>query len=204
MKIYGKTAPGAPVIAIDPEKGTTLDVLVVKIIAEATDPDGKPGDLTYTYQWFKDGVATDYKDAKLLTGVAKKGEKWKVVVTPKSGGFDGTKGEALITIADAAPTAATLAIDPTAVDLASTVTCTLPSPATDADGDALTYKYVWIVDGYENATPTGATVSLMDLHLDAKGGKVKIGSALQCKAVANDGEKRRSRGDQRRYFGQKL
>ena len=45
--------------------------------------DRKPSEITYKYAWFKDGQPTAYTDPVLPAGVAKKGETWKVVVTPQ-------------------------------------------------------------------------------------------------------------------------
>jgi hypothetical protein len=186
VTIYGKTAPGAPVVAILPDPATTLDALTAQIIHDSKDPDGKPGDLTYTYTWFRNGQPTPQTAVTVPPGVAKKMELWKVVVLPHSGGLDGVAGEALLTVADAAPSTPTVAIVPDVVDLASTVSCTLAAAATDVDGDALSYAYFWIVDGYLNPAPTTAIVALGELHANASGGPVKIGSTLVCRAIASD------------------
>lgn len=186
VTIYGKTAPGAPTVGILPDPATTLDPLFAKIIHDSKDPDGIPGDLTYDYVWLRNGEATPYVGATVPAGAAHKMELWKVVVTPHSGGIDGVVGEALLAISDAAPSTPTVAVVPETVDLASVVSCTLAAAATDADGDALTYGYFWIVDGYVNPLPTGQTVAVAELHRDANGGLVKAGSQLKCRAVASD------------------
>ena len=185
LEVSVNTAPGAPTIAIAPAKPTTLDALVATVTADAADPDRKPGELTYTWLWLKDGAATTYTAATLAAGIAKKGEKWTAQATASDPYKAGTPGEASVTIGNAAPTAAELALAPTEVALNSDVTCVLAKAATDADGDALTYAYQWWLSGAK-ASATGASVAVATLK-SAQGAAPKAGDPLGCSAVASDG-----------------
>ena len=180
VSLLVNTAPGAPGVAIKPEKPTTLDELVASVVKDADDPDRKPADLKYTFSWLKDGQPTTFTGDKLPAGTAKKGEKWTAQVVAADPIAKGAAGAADVVIQDAAPGAADLGIAPTAVDLSTAVTCTLAKAATDADADTLTYAYEWRINGAAVAGETSAT-------MDLKKQKVKVGDEVACAATANDG-----------------
>ena len=48
-------APGAPLVAVEPQVPTTSDVLDAYVVTDAVDPEGEP--VTYRVQWRIDGVA---------------------------------------------------------------------------------------------------------------------------------------------------
>ena len=52
VKVFVNTAPGAPTIAIEPVKPTSIDDLQAKIVTPAVDPDRAASELTYSYKWF--------------------------------------------------------------------------------------------------------------------------------------------------------
>ncbi len=58
---------------------------------------------------------------------------------------------------NAAPSGAAIAIEPAAPTDADDLTCTIVTEATDPNGDALTYRYAWAVNGAD-AGISGATV----------------------------------------------
>jgi hypothetical protein len=182
------TAPGAPVVAIQPDKPTTQDALVAKILTDATDPDRSAAELKYAYAWLKDGAATEFKEATLPAGTHKKGETWKVEVTAiDKGNAPGPPASAQVVIANSAPLPPALAITPTSVDLLSDVTCVLVAPAKDPDGDGIGYTYTWLVNGYANTQAPGTAVNVKNLVADKDNGPVKAGHLLACAAVAQEG-----------------
>jgi len=185
IEVKVNTAPGAPTIVISPSKPTTADALVASVAGESSDPDRKSSEISYTWVWLKDGQATAFVDPTLPAKTAKKGEVWTARATPADPYAKGKPGEASVAIANAAPGAAALALDPTAVDLNSDVTCALAQAATDADGDALSYSFGWTVNG-ETIAATGATIKVAAIK-NAKGGAPKVGDQLACSAIASDG-----------------
>jgi len=187
MELLVNTAPGAPVVAIQPPSPKTTDVLTASIAVDAVDPDRAPGELTYAWHWFKNGVATSNQTTTVAAGTAKKGETWSVHAQAADPYAKSPDGVAEVTIANTAPTAPAVAVAPTAVDLASLATCSVTTPATDADGDSLTYSYVWLVNGAIAPGVTGATVALATLDPTGNGAVLKKGDSLACRAAASDG-----------------
>ncbi len=186
VTVLVNSAPDAPVVDITPATPTTADALTAGIVAPATDVDRKPSEITYKYAWFKDGQPTAYTDPVLPAGVAKKGETWKVVVTPQDPYGAGKSASAQVVILDAAPGAAVLALDPTAVALNAVVTCAVQTPAPDADGDTLTYTYAWQLNGVALAGAASATIDLVQT-VAPDGSLPKVGDQLACSAFASDG-----------------
>ncbi len=181
------TAPGAPVVAIEPAQPTTLDPLQAKVVTDAVDPDRKASELTYSYAWSRDGEPTAQATATVPAGVAKRGETWKVMVTAADPYVTGGIGEASVTVDDAAPSTPTVALDDETLDLSSEVSCMVTTAAVDPDGDAITYQYQWFVDGVQDEAATTAQVLVASLK--SAGAAIKQGAKVQCKVVAEDGTK---------------
>lgn len=138
-------APGAPVVELSPAVPTTVDDLRVVVLADAADPDGDA--VTYRYVWFRNGaLVEDQVGDTVPADVTAKGDTWRVVVVATDGSFDGTPAEAEATVINSAP-AATVAVTP-----ASPLTddaLVADAYAEDADGDTVTFTYVWSVDGVD-------------------------------------------------------
>jgi hypothetical protein len=100
--------PSAPEITISPPKPTTESTLTVKIVNGSVDPDNDQ--VEYTYKWYKTDVEQDKYSGQTVVVPAdtKKGDKWKVEVTPFDvvGGIQrsaGTTTYATIEIGNALP-----------------------------------------------------------------------------------------------------
>ncbi|MGC9317329.1 MAG: PKD domain-containing protein [Armatimonadota bacterium] len=156
--------PPAPEVSISPDAPTTSDDLTVT--AECTDPDGD--DVTYSYQWFRDGThQPDYDDETTVPAAAtKKGDTWKCVVTPSDGTAEGPTGEAQVTIANSPPTRPAVELAPRNPRTIRDVTVTADD-STDPDDDQVTYSYRWFRDGehqpdYDDETTVPAAATTRD------------------------------------------
>jgi C1A family cysteine protease len=84
--------PTAPAVNITPDMPLATDDLVCTVITQSTDADGDV--ITYTYQWYKDGVlqqttTTAALSDMLSSALTERGETWECVVTPSDGTVDG-------------------------------------------------------------------------------------------------------------------
>ncbi len=185
--VYINTAPGAPVVSIAPTAPTALDTLTATVVTPAVDVDRKPSDLKYSFAWRRNDQATTQAAATVPPGVAKRGEVWQVIVAATDSYVFGPIATASVTVDDAAPSTPTVALTAAVVDLHDEVTCLLAVPATDADGDALTYQYQWWLDGA--AVDAGTTPHIVIANLQTGGVAIQAGATLQCTIVASDGSK---------------
>ncbi len=175
----GNSPPTAPVVDVTPDSAVTTDDLVCTITTPSTDPDA--GDtVTYTYEWYKDGVLqagliTDTVDSSNTA----KGEVWRCVVTPNDGTADGSTDEDQVTIGNSPPTAPVVDVTPDSPVTTDDLVCTITTPSTDPDaGDTITYTYEWYKDGVIQA---GLTTDTVDSSNTAKG------EAWRCVVTPNDG-----------------
>lgn len=145
------TPPSSPTVVISPEPATTTDNLVASA-ADSVDADGE--NISYTYEWFQNGVATSYTSASVPQTATAYGEEWKIRVTPSDGYTNGNYTEASILIANSVPTISDVAISPANPLLSDIVTCT--ATANDAD-QTITPTYTWTING---TTYSGATIDL--------------------------------------------
>jgi hypothetical protein len=167
-------APTAPVVSITPAAPQTGDGLLANIDTASTDPDGDP--LTYTYAWFRSGVASEETSATLSAVETAKGQTWTVVVTPTDGSASGSPGSASVTIINTAPELSSATISPSTPSVADTLTCTAGT-ATDADGDTVTLSYAWTVSGVD----TGVSSPTLT-------GGFSVDEPITCTVTPNDGE----------------
>lgn len=133
--------------------GTALAAGTLTATATSDDSDGNPVKLTYV--WRVNGVVrrtqaatASLNDAFALTE-ARRADVVTVTATPNDGSSDGAAATASSTLANTLPVA-TVSI--------STVTVGAPTvaeaAATDADGDAVTFTYVWKINGITVSTQT--------------------------------------------------
>ena len=177
--------PGAPGIEILPATPTTTDDLVCNIVTPASDPNRSSKELTYSYAWFKNDVATKETGKVLPNALTSKGEKWTVKVKAKDPKVEGPETQASVTIGNALPVAPALAISPTAVDLLSDVSCATIQPAIDPDGDKLSYEWSWTINQYTNPGATTQTINIKELLAGPKLA-VKAGDQLKCAVIVKD------------------
>jgi Tol biopolymer transport system component len=95
------SAPTAPVATVTPETPDGSTDLVCSITTQSTDADGDT--ITYTYQWYKDGVVQSGLTTDTV-GAAEtaKGQVWKCVVTPSDGTASGSPAEDEATVTGSA------------------------------------------------------------------------------------------------------
>jgi hypothetical protein len=174
------TPPTRPLVRLTPERPTTGGPLTVEIAAESTDIDGDP--VRHAFAWTRNGapLGKDSSRRTIPPQELKKHERVLVTVTPSDGTDSGEAGTAEVEVQNALPTAPAVALEPATPTNQEPLRAVIQKPATDSDGDALTYRYAWFKGGARQAYPDGqATVPAADL---------RKGDRWEVRVVAWDGE----------------
>jgi len=158
----------------------------VQANANGTDADGDL--LSYHYAWTVDGVAVG-TDERTLNGdlYFDRGQTIMVTVTPMDGHGTGTSFEAgPVMVRNAAPSGLSIAVDPEFPDEGDQdLVCRVGTPATDADGDDVTYLVEWFRDGerFEDTTDTDMTGDTVT------GSATSAGDEWSCEMTPSDGDR---------------
>jgi hypothetical protein len=192
------TPPSVPTVEILPEQTAfspvTTDTLQAKIVQESIDANGD--EITYKYEWFKDGEPTgitgffkiveDEDKNNPFSAVSPdktvKGEKWRMKVTPNDGFEDGSPGAAEITIQNSPPTKPEVVLTPEKPFPLDTLTAVITTLSSDVDKEQITYIYEWFKDGIRTKTERTQKTELSFPPPFAKG------EVWQVKVTPNDGE----------------
>lgn len=179
-------ANGAPVVdavTISPAQPRTNDRLTVNVTAH--DPDGDAS--TYSYQWLRNGAdlpgATGASLDLSVAGNGDRGDAIAVRVTASDGSLTSAPvTSAAVAIADTAPLA-TVALNTTTPTSRAVLVASVT--AGDVDGDALTFTYVWKVNGDVRQTDvSSATTDSFDLGAPGNGNK---GDVVTVEVTPSDG-----------------
>ena len=176
------TAPTVTTVTLSSSTVYTNDTLTAAV--SATDLDGDT--LSYSYDWYVDGVPRGSATSATLSGATyfDKGQSIYVVITPNDGSVDGTTGtSSTVTVSNTAPTEPGVEVTPADAVEGDDLTCAVTTASTDADGDALTYAFAWDVAG---VAYTSATDSATDSVVD--GADVGGSEEWACAVVATDPE----------------
>ena len=150
--------------AIAPTSPDTDDVLTATGVAQ--DPDGDQ--LTYSYQWTKNGAdiagATGATLDLAVSGFGDRGDEIAVRVTASDGSLNSDPlTSASVTVVNSAPSAS---VTLTPIKPPHKAVLTADVVVSDADLDTVTLTYVWRVDGEIRRTvTTTATSDQFDLSL---------------------------------------
>lgn len=140
--VIQNTAPVLASAELSTLAPTASDTLTVNLGA-ASDADGDT--VSYSYQWYVNGAVVS-TSSTLTPSRFDAGDTIIVAVRP----YDGTDYGAAVTSSTAtalntAPVIRSVSLSPVTVYTDDTITASVS--ASDADGDTLTYRYTWYVDG---------------------------------------------------------
>jgi len=178
------SAPPLASVALTPAAPTTNTV--VSAIATASDADGDQ--LRYSFTWrVNDAVrrtsAGSNPTDSLDLGLAGNGSRGDVIVVElvvSDGTADSNVAIATTTVADSAPTV-TVLLNTTTPTTKSRLVAT--AVGSDADGDPVTFTYVWQINKkVKQTTTTTATTNAFDLA-----GRVNNGDVVTVTVTATDG-----------------
>ncbi len=183
--------PGAPEVALTPERPTVSEPLRAMITRPAPDSDRDP--ITYRYRWLRDGFAVEVPDAspgsrrepfwtsasEVPAKMLRKGQRWMVEVQASDGEVHGPVARAEAVVRNTPPPAPEISFSPSKPRHVDALRVTIIQ-APDVDGDAVTYRYAW--------KRNGAKVGLPPEVSELSRGTVKKGERWQVEVVAGDGE----------------
>lgn len=172
----GNGAPSVTSVTITPATAYTNDTLTA-VPSGYSDPDGDAEG--YHYQWYIGSAAISGATDSTLPGTYfLRGDSVTVTVWPWDGYDEGssvTSGARVIS--NTAPTTPVIAVSPERPEPGEDLECQILTPATDADGDSVSYTYSWTKDG----SATGITTSTVG------GSYTSDGETWQCTVTATDG-----------------
>jgi hypothetical protein len=177
------TAPTTGSVNVAPAPPSTNDV--VRAMRDGfADIDGDQ--LSYRYQWFRNGTAIAGATARTLDlGAAGNGDQGDLIevevrADDARGGLSPVvRAGASITSTNAAPVAGTASLSPSTVRSDDTLTAT-PSGFVERDGQPITYQYRWFRNGTVLA---GATSSTLDLSQPGNGDR---GDTIRVEVTGRD------------------
>lgn len=173
-----RPGPSTPTLHVDPPNPVTTDALRVVLDTPSVDRYGR--DVTYEYEWTKQGApavvgTTETIDASATT----RGDVFTVRVTPVADGrYRGHPVAATVTVGNAPPVVSYAGLSRYDVFRDDTLEV-FAGPTTDADGDLVTRRIAWRVDGTPLAV-SSSQLALSTLTLAA-------GSRVEVIVTPNDG-----------------
>ncbi len=146
----------------------------VRAVVRASDPDGGPVKLRYT--WHIDGAVAGSDAPELVLDRGRKGSEVEVTVVASDGSVDSAPMRASTSIGNRRPQLSAVTLEPREGLRVGTVVKAVPE-AQDPDEDALAYEVTWRVNG--------KPVSETGLEFDTKG--LRRGDQIQAEVRASDG-----------------
>jgi hypothetical protein len=175
---FGPNPPSYRDLSLTPATPRAQDRLVAKW--RAVWLDAAPGQAIPEpkIEWLKNGRPAREFDGKreLPPGTVRRGERWRFVLTPTVGLRVAESPE--IRVLDTPPGEAVVALDPVQPTRSTPVRAVVTKPPPDPDGDAISYRIEWLVDGLE----TGVRGERLGGEL------LRKGALVTARVVASDGE----------------
>jgi hypothetical protein len=163
-----------------PEAPATGQALSCRAAAPPVDADGEL--LELRYRWFRDGepLALGEGRPEIPAGVVRRKEAWRCEAWVSDGAVEGPRAYAEVKVRNSAPGAPQIAIEPEAPRRGDALVCRIAEDAQDADGDRVSYRYAWTVDGAP--APSGPDPARVAPD------RLRKGQRWSCLVTATDGE----------------
>ena len=116
------------------------------LTATATTGDSDGDAVTVSYKWSVNGTPSPIGGQTIPAGNTAPGQRWTVTATPNDGTDDGPAATATVRIENSAPQVGAVRIEPAQATSGDELRA-VPSDVTDADGDQVTVRYRWQIDG---------------------------------------------------------
>jgi hypothetical protein len=136
----------------------------VRALVEVVDPDGDP--VKVTYEWELRGEPVGGGTPKLVLHGAARGDRVDVTVLASDGRDESEPATASAYLGNSPPEIARLQIGPS-LEISAGTTVAVEPEASDPDGDELSFRYVWRVDGEVVDGVAGAELDTSELERGA-------------------------------------
>ncbi|MDR0966379.1 MAG: hypothetical protein LBM75_07765, partial [Myxococcales bacterium] len=145
--VVRNTPPGKPTLAFEPSHPTRQSGVRAVIATPAVDPDSDP--ITYTYRWFIDGhLDAKLKGESIGPNVLKRGTHVSVEVVASDGTDRSDPVRLETSVGNSAPGVPTAHLTNRSPKCGEELAFVIDRSATDADGDALTYRASVAIAGH--------------------------------------------------------
>ncbi len=134
------TPPPAPVVAIWPATPKTHDDLQLGVLTQPFDADHDL--VTLRHAWFVDGVPANFPTT-VPKEQTKKGQVWKLVVTPFDGEIEGVPATVETRIVNTPPTLPEVVLPRYSFATDEEVVPRISTASKDDDGDVVRLRYLW-------------------------------------------------------------
>ena len=150
------TAPGAPVLALDPARPNRSGDVHVVVKKAAPDPDGDA--LTYGWTWLLDGLETGVTSDTFPANLLRRGSLLTARAEASDGELPGPAAIAQSRVGDTPPGAPRVSLDPEQPGRVETVRVRVEAPAVDPDGDPIVYHHRWTVEDKARNVPAASAL----------------------------------------------
>ena len=177
----GNSAPSISTVTLSSSSPKTNDTLSAAITSSDTDGDT----VSYSYVWLVNGSAAGTSSTLNGATAFSKGQSVYVRVTPSDGTTTGTSvSSSTVTVANSTPGAPGVTIDPESPEEGvDDLWCEVTTPASDDDGDTLTYTTTWTKNGASFTGTTTTTYTNDTVPYTA----TTDGDVFACRMTASDG-----------------
>lgn len=135
-------SPPTVELTLDVDQVTTRD----DVTAQATTADDDEDFVDVRYVWHRDGTPTSLDQLTLPASETRRGEVWELQATPTDGDDLGLRQSVTVEVVNTPPSLASVAIQPDVARTTDTLTAH-PSGVEDLDGDPVSLRYTWFVNG---------------------------------------------------------
>ena len=136
--------PDAPTLTYSPSPVYTLDDIVVSPTG-SSDLEGDP--ISYVFTWYRNGnIDLAYTTDTLPSAATTRGDTWRVDVAASDGFGEGDVASLTVVIENTPPQVAAATLTPSAAFETTSLQCQASLPQDD-DNDAISFVYVWSVNG---------------------------------------------------------
>jgi hypothetical protein len=159
------TPPRPPRIALDPPRPVGGQPVKVVVTEPGSDADGQA--VALGIAWTREGRPTGGGAETLDAAQFRKGERVRVIVTPRDGEDAGEPVALEVVVENAPPTAPAIAFTAERPRVTEALQVKVTASAKDPDGDPLRYRYRWTRDGAPVAVDDGTEAAKAPPHWTA-------------------------------------